>query len=42
MISFTIPAFVMILTAIALSGAALGVFLTLTYKAPSHPDQTVK
>ena len=42
MISFTIPAFIMILIAIALAGAALGVYLTLTYKAPRHPDETVK
>lgn len=42
MITFTIPAFILILFAIALAGGATGIWMTLTYTPPKHPEQTVR
>lgn len=37
MITFTIPAFILILFAIVLAGAAIGIWATLTYTPPKNP-----
>lgn len=41
MITFTIPAFILILFAIAIAGVATGAWMTLFYEAPKNPQDSV-